>query len=203
MSFENQSKPMECKPDKGFATLKTKNNHIIDLQNPSIEVIDIEDIAHGLSLLCRFGGQIERFYSVAQHSLLVAALAPVELKREALLHDASEAFLGDVIKPLKSLLGLSYKQIEWSFEAVIFEKFGADFEKLGQVKEFDLQAYWLEDRALRKNKPEMLLATMTESDMILGGSNTINSMYYQPIVAKAEFLRMFGILFNDRSKMEG
>lgn len=199
MSFENRSNLIESKPDKALHTLKTIRNNVIDLEKPANSTFDIYDIANGLSLLCRFGGQIERFYSVAQHSLLVAALAPKEIRREALLHDASEAFLGDVIKPLKALLGLSYKQIERQFEEAIFSQFDCDISKLPEVKEFDLQAYWLEDRALRKNKPAMLEQTMREADMLINGS----SLYYQPIPAKLEFLRMFGILFNDRSKMGG
>jgi hypothetical protein len=203
MSFENQSNPMECKPDEGLLTLTTVTQKQIVLKNPALSEFDIYDIANGLSLLCRFGGQIERFYSVAQHSILVAALAPKELKREALLHDASEAFLGDVIKPLKALLGLTYKQIERQFEEVIFSQFGLEIDKLAAVKEFDLQAYFLEDRALRKNKPEMLEAAMQDADMILASGKTVSSIYYQPITAKMEFLRMFGILFNDRSKMGG
>lgn len=203
MSFENSSDLMKCKSDKALHIFPTINNHSIDLENPSIDSIDIYDIANALSLICRFGGQIERFYSVAQHPLLVAALAPRELKREALLHDASEAFLGDVIKPLKTLLGLTYTEIEWRFETVIFERFGLEISNLAKVKEFDLQAFFLEDRALRKNRPEMLELTMRDNDMILAGGKTVNSIFYQPLVAKAEFLRMFGILFNDRSIMEG
>ena len=73
-------------------------------QNPCVEDIDIEDIAHGLAYTCRFNGQSTAFYSVAQHSLMVADLVADELKLEALMHDAAEAYLGDVVKPLKEAL---------------------------------------------------------------------------------------------------
>ncbi len=69
--------------------------------------IEIEDIARGLSNICRFGGQIEKFYSVAQHSVICAEVAeyllkhPKEIVVSALLHDASEAYLGDFIRPIK------------------------------------------------------------------------------------------------------
>ena len=71
---------------------------------PRIDDVDIEDIAHGLAYQCRFNGQTNAFYSVAQHSLIVAALVPEELRFAALLHDAAEAYLGDMVKPLKVLL---------------------------------------------------------------------------------------------------
>jgi uncharacterized protein len=192
MTFENLTNPVKIKPEVSFRTLDTVSNREIDLQKPSEDSIDIYDIAHGLSLICRFGGQITRFYSVAQHSLLVTALAPHNLKKVALLHDASEAFLGDVIKPLKALLGKSYSEIEASFEEVIFHKFGLDFGKLAEVKSYDIQAAWLEDRALRQGKPSMLEQTMKEANMIIAGS----SMYYQPIIAKMEFMKAFNQLFH-------
>ncbi|MDP3133715.1 MAG: phosphohydrolase, partial [Burkholderiaceae bacterium] len=71
---------------------------------PRIDGIDIEDIAHGLAYQCRFNGQTSAFYSVAQHSLMVADLVPPALRRAALLHDAAEAYLGDMVKPLKALV---------------------------------------------------------------------------------------------------
>src|SRR5574343_449470 len=62
-------------------------------QEPRIDVIDIEDIAHGLAYQCRFNGQTRAFYSVAQHSLMVMALVPPAERFAALLHDAAEAYL--------------------------------------------------------------------------------------------------------------
>lgn len=67
----------------------------------TVDDIDLVDIAHGLSNRCRFNGQCKRFYSVAAHSLRVAELVPRELRLQALLHDASEAYLFDMPAPLK------------------------------------------------------------------------------------------------------
>lgn len=95
-------------------------------QEPRIDVIDIEDIAHGLAYQCRFNGQTSAFYSVAQHSLMVASILPLPLKRAALLHDAAEAYLGDMVKPLKGLLP-EFARIEEGVTHLIAQAFGVDF----------------------------------------------------------------------------
>jgi len=74
--------------------------------NPQPEEIDIVDIAHSLSLTCRFSGHCKEFYSVADHSIRVAHIVPVGLKLQALLHDTAEAYLTDVPRPIKEAFGL-------------------------------------------------------------------------------------------------
>jgi len=66
--------------------------------------IPIEVIARSLSRICRFGGHLREFYSVAQHSYLVASLVAPELRAHALLHDAGEVVIGDIVSPLKDEL---------------------------------------------------------------------------------------------------
>lgn len=94
--------------------------------------IDIVDIAHALSQKCRFGGQSPVFYSVAQHSVLVSKVARTlttdnqrswELALEGLLHDAAEAYMGDVVSPLKCLMP-EYKKLEQKIEGVVLGHFG-------------------------------------------------------------------------------
>ena len=126
----------------------------ISLKNPLPETINISDIASGLSKICRFGGQIDEFYSVAQHSILVCELAPDHLKFEALMHDSPEAYLGDVIKPLKVMLGSSYANIEDKFTELIAGKFGLQFDKLFAIKPFDKKALEMEHEFLQKKNPK-------------------------------------------------
>ncbi|MEI6061455.1 MAG: HD domain-containing protein, partial [Bacteroidota bacterium] len=91
-----------------------------DILNPKPDMFHIEDIANALANICRFGGQVPIFYSVADHSLRVCQMVQSEdadprLALTALLHDASEAYLGDVITPLKLQLS-EYRAIEANLE---------------------------------------------------------------------------------------
>lgn len=96
------------------AWTKTYSGKTINFLNPDPDQIDVRDIAHGLSHVCRFAGQIPRFYSVAEHCYRiweqVKDISP-EHGIWALLHDASEAYMCDVPKPLKNLLP-QYMEIE-------------------------------------------------------------------------------------------
>jgi len=79
-------------------TYTGKHFHYLD---PQPEEIDIIDIAHSLSLTCRYGGHCKQFYSVGDHSIRVAEIVPDGLKLRALLHDAAEAYLTDLPRPIK------------------------------------------------------------------------------------------------------
>ncbi len=120
---------------------------------PRIDGIAIEDIAHGLAYQCRFNGQTRTFYSVAQHSLMVASLLPRELGRAALLHDAAEAYLGDMVKPLKLLMP-DFNRIESAVTDLIAAHFGVDFSDYGRIKQADLVALATEKRDLMPNSTE-------------------------------------------------
>lgn len=108
-----------------------------DFLDPLNSPFTIEDIAHGLAHVCRYAGQCSGFYSVAEHSLLVADIVS-DHPLEALLHDAAEAFMGDVTRPLKQLLP-EYKRIEASVEDAILARLGLTAPIPKTVKDADLQ----------------------------------------------------------------
>lgn len=76
----------------------------VDILKPQAKQIRIDDICHGLAHVCRFNGQTRHHYSVAQHSLIVADIVPQEHKLHALLHDAGEAYMADIARPIKLLM---------------------------------------------------------------------------------------------------
>lgn len=104
--------------------------------DPRPEEIHIADIAHALSQLCRFSGHCLRFYSVAEHCVLMAREAPDEYKLTTLMHDASEAYLADVIRPIKPFL-TNYHDIEARLETVIAERFNYPWPMPAEVKRLD------------------------------------------------------------------
>ncbi len=107
--------------------------------DPRPEDIRIEDIAHSLANQCRYAGHTNKFYSVAQHSVIVSQNLPQHLKLWGLLHDASEAYLVDLPRPVKygTLLGDEYKKIEAPLQTMIYEKFGLFGDEPALVKEVD------------------------------------------------------------------
>ena len=128
-------------------TITTFTGKNFDPFMPDIDLIDIVDIAHALSLICRFGGHCREPYSVAQHCLLVSSMVPPEYALAGLLHDAAEAYLGDIPTPIKALFP-GFKDTELEMLVSIAEKFevfgmGADI-----IKAADREALKIEMRHL-------------------------------------------------------
>jgi hypothetical protein len=91
--------------------IQTYRNHKLSVFAPDPKEIDIKDIAHVLSTNCRFGGHCRTHYSISNHSLYVASILPPELKLLGLLHDAAEAYVGDLPRPIKKMIP-EFKNIE-------------------------------------------------------------------------------------------
>ena len=136
---------------KGFGShmthepwLRTFTGRSVHILNPRPEEICIQDIAHALANTCRFGGHTPVFYSVADHSLLVSELVPESLALWGLLHDASEAYLHDLTRPLKRVLDSAgpqdvtrYAELERRMMAAVCSRFGLPEEMPSLVKAAD------------------------------------------------------------------
>ena len=132
--------------------MQTFTGKKVDFTDPRAEDMEIVDIAKGLSLICRYNGQCSVFYCVADHSIrCMAALREkgysAEIQMQALMHDAAEAYIGDVVKPLKDMLP-EFLRVEERFEEVLFAKYGMPPELDPIVKEMDMIMLATEKRHL-------------------------------------------------------
>jgi hypothetical protein len=114
----------------------THSGVLVNPINPDPETILIEDIAHSLSMQCRYNGHTSKFYSVAEHSWWVSKFCTDESALWALLHDATEAYLCDIPRPIKPLL-TNYVEIETRLMEAIARKFGLDGTMPSEVKLLD------------------------------------------------------------------
>ena len=170
----------------------------LNLLDPSAFDIEIEDIAHGLAKVARWNGQTkgDHAFSVAQHSLLVLDLLDREagawlrkIRLGALLHDAAEYVIGDLINPFKRAINLEYKTFELQILAAIRLRFGLDgtLSKAEEraVKQADSQAAYLEATQLAGFSNE-------EAKALFAVPSWIPSLTpCPPMVAKAAFLQAF------------
>lgn len=123
------------------STIKTPTGYF-DFDNPTLESVDLVSIALSLSKICRYGGRCTRFYSVAEHCVLAYEMAHNDgvgddCLRAILMHDAAEAYVGDLVKPIKVRLP-EYCAIEDRVSRLIGERFGIDFAGFEQtIKVYD------------------------------------------------------------------
>jgi hypothetical protein len=167
-------------------------------EDPRVEDVDIEDIANGLALDCRYGGQgrPDRYYSVAEHSVHMATYAyyqlswPVLACLAVLLHDAAEAYINDLPRSVKRAIGSPYKDLEAAVDTVIFQKFGVAkvFEaRKVQIKGLDCRIVPLEKAAI------MNIDQPWAYDVFDALPNT-EIQCWSPEQAKHHFMSMFRIL---------
>lgn len=139
--------------------IKTSSGIWFDFNDPQEDQVEIHDIAHALSMICRYNGHIPSFYSVAEHSCHVADWLDVHghghLAFAGLLHDTAEAYLGDIVNPMKRLYEFDrvYAPMEEIVETVIGKKFNVDMYPIDPiVKEADKAVYQWEIENIRTGK---------------------------------------------------
>ena len=172
--------------------IQTFTGKAFDIENPQPDQIDIVDIAHALSHLCRYNGHTKWFYSVAQHSVLVAETIAERCSdpfvlRSALLHDAAEAYLGDMVRPLKRIPDMRrvYEHYEHLAESVISARFGLLWPWSQEVHDADNAVMLTEQRDLMAEPPRAWAPVSTGTFVPPGYFG-----WWEPPYAKEQFLLM-------------
>lgn len=166
----------------------TYTGRMIEPLNPDPALICIEDIAHSLSQVCRFCGHTRHFLSVAQHSVLVSRIVPREYALVGLLHDASEAYLSDIARPIKQQpeFGTVYKQAETRLMHVIGEALGFEWPAPDEVHLADEILLRTEQRDLMMPSPDLIAYEETGGEFL---DERIRS--WGPTWAKFEFMNAY------------
>jgi uncharacterized protein len=174
--------------DARTAMMQTVSGKNISILTPFGNTFDPRDIAHHLSHLCRFTGAVRWFYSVAEHCVLVARLTASfgrMAQLQALLHDASEAYLNDLISPLKHLPEMApYRAIEARFELALASWFGLPAGMNPIVKSADNLAVRVEKHQLKGHG----------GPVMAGGQVLRVPGPWRPERARFEWLRMYADL---------
>lgn len=158
--------------------------------DPDPAAIDIVDIAHSLALTCRYAGHVKRFYSVAEHLVLMAMHVSLPAQKWALLHDASEAYLVDVPRPVKPAL-TNYRVIEARVMSAVCERFGLIGDMPAEVKDAD-------DRILVDERAALMAPC--EADWNLRGPALgVHIEGWAPVEAEQAFLALFQSLFEGQT----
>ena len=150
--------------------------------DPRVDEVFIEDIAHALSMQTRYSGHCLNFYSVAEHCILAASQAPEEYKLTMLMHDASEAYLCDIPRPIKPALN-NYSDIERRLEQVIATRFNYHYPYPDVVKQIDNAMLGAEMEQNMAKPPRDW--ELTESPL------KVRLKFWAPTAAEQMFLKAF------------
>ncbi len=155
--------------------------------DPQPEEIEIGDIAAGLSKQCRFAGQCPIFYSIAEHSCYVAENCSDKVKLAALLHDASEAYLVDIPKPIKQELP-DYQHIERRVQAAIYRRFNINvtYAMALEIGKIDTQLLCVEFKQFFPSHYEEDVSFLAQLPL-----PQVTNEGRTPYIAEERFLRLF------------
>lgn len=165
------------------AWLQTATGRAFPLLNPQPDDINIMDIAHALGMMCRYNGHCVEFYSVGEHSCHISDQCSPENKLWGLLHDASEAYIADITRPLKPYLG-NYYDHEARFMRAICRRFGLPEEMPREVKELD-------GRILNNEREQNMVEPPMKWDDTGAVIEGLTLQLWTPKQARVEFLDRF------------
>lgn len=151
--------------------------------DPRMNEVHIEDISHALSMICRFTGHTRDFYSVAQHSVLVARALPRKLQLWGLLHDASEAYLCDIARPVKRCIN-GYAEIEARLMGVVADRFGLE----GAIPH---EVHVADNALLATEIAQLMPVAPVEMYMNVAPISGLQIDPWPPRIAKRQFMQEF------------
>lgn len=179
------------------AVMESNSGIMVDLLFPKPEMFVIEDIAHHLSHLCRYCGACDEFYSVAEHSYwcwregAMRGLSE-ETQLHLLMHDASEAYTGDVTRPMK-IACPAFRDVENRIQSVIMQKFCTGEVDHEVVKRIDNEVLRAESSSLMKSRGQTwVFGDVKEAPILI--------RRWRPIRAREEFLKVFDNLYMKAGK---
>lgn len=173
-----------------YMWMQTGSNQELVFADDEWIVLPVDLIARALSNICRFTGHASRYYSVAEHSLHISYLVPQELALAALLHDASEAYVGDMSTALKRFMGISFKDVELKATKAVARGYGIPLADLQSpvIKSFDKRILGDEAKLLM---PPHAFWDAYEKDHAPTG---VDLQCWQPDEANRRFLARFAEL---------
>ena len=174
-----------------MGAIKTYTGIMVDPINAKDNEIVIEDIAHALSLLCRANGHFPHFYSVAQHSVNCAKEAMARgysdrVQLGCLLHDASEAYLSDITRPVKPYL-LGYLEIEERLQGMVFDKWVPELTEDERKLVFEI-----DDTILYYEFAKLMDTKLTPTEPMLKSRPIFDFVKFEQ--TEREFLELFDML---------
>lgn len=162
--------------------------NVVDPEHPSNPPLPLTVLARGLANTCRFAGQIETYFSVAEHSVNASLMVPPEHAVAALLHDAAEALIHDITKPLKMALE-DYQRIERLLERRIALQYGIPLEMAAEVKAVDRALLYIEKASLCEgDEAEWFEADAPTPEMIKQAGGAVIIKCLEPQRAYSHFM---------------
>lgn len=181
--------------------MQTYTGKVFDFENIENSEICIEDVAHALSLTCRYNGHVPVFYSVGEHSLMATHLAlelkePKDVCLQILLHDASEAYVNDIVRPAKKLIA-GYKSLEDAilhrvYDELLFKLSGKRDIQHGTIKFYDeLMLFAEKERFFPVDAFEWSHRCSIRAELVLATSKRLDSFMKHPKIIEQEFIDMY------------